>query len=89
MNHASGEAINPQRPITADAIILISLPLLGHTPDMTGPAAGLILVAIDPYGVLGCGEISQGADEEKETAGIYAARMGGCYVRYRSVAPPM
>src|SRR5262245_21199221 len=29
LNHASGEAINPQRPITADANTLISLPLLG------------------------------------------------------------
>jgi hypothetical protein len=53
LNHAPGDAINPQRPITADANTLILLPLLG-TADMAEPAAGVIPVAIGPKdGVIG------------------------------------
>lgn len=43
LNHAPGDAINPQRPIAADANNLLLLPLLGGTDDMAGLAVERIL----------------------------------------------
>jgi hypothetical protein len=43
LNHAVGDTINPQSPITD----LISLPLSGIA-DMTAPADGLVSVENDP-----------------------------------------
>jgi len=48
LNHLPGDAINPQRPIAADANTLISVPLLGA--QRTWRALGPVLVANDPGG---------------------------------------
>ena len=45
---ATGDTINPLRPVEADADTLILLPAFGGRADMAGPFAGLAPVENDP-----------------------------------------
>jgi len=61
-----GDAINPQRPIAADANTLISLLLLGaQRTDMADLTAGLGPVANDPNADFGCAAWSPPVQSEQ------------------------